>query len=135
MSIKAFVILFVLVDIIVNENEDRPSRGDLRDKRDRAIAKNRRTYRNAVGDGIWFDEPYHDYEHDRFHHPEWDGKFVRYSGGQIYDKEQNGRWATERLSGHRRLQKWSRDYYPSWVDEKHRRWDEADRRYELRYGE
>lgn len=98
-------------------------RGSLRSARERAIAHNRNVYNDRCGRGKWFDKPYHDESHFRTHHPEWDGLYVPYpyKEGYAYNKPQNGRWATEKLSGHRRLQKWSRDYYPSFVDEKSRK--------------
>lgn len=94
-------------------------RADRRASRDNAIAHNRTVYHNRVGRDKWFDRPYRDQAHFKIHHPEWNGLYVPYpyKDGYAYKKAQSGRWATERLSGHRRYQKWCRDYYSSRIDE------------------
>jgi hypothetical protein len=115
------IILSVLDDAAVLPT----GRGALRHQRDRAIAHNRAVCKSLIHGSIWYDEKYHDYAHTRVKHPEWEGKYVGYHGSKVTDKSQRGRWATERLSGHRRFQKWSRDYYPSATDEfARRRWAE-----------
>lgn len=94
------------------------SRANNRTRRDRAIAHNRRVYNNLVGGGIWFDKP------------DNNGTYRRCASGQYHTKPQQGRWATERLSGHRRFAKWCREAYPSFVDEKATaRWEEELRDY------
>lgn len=111
MNIFVLILLLSILDLPEVEVDIRANR---RAKRDRAIAHNRRVYVDRVGGGIWFDEP------------DEDGVYCRHASGNYHTKSQQGRWATERLSGHRRFQKWCRDYYPSRADEKAvRRW-EAD---------
>ena len=124
---KNIAIMMIVLDMIIDEmiNVGPVARGrDFRIvSRDNAIAHNRRVYHNKVGRENWFENP------------DDDGVYRRYASGQEHRNKQDGRWATERLSGHRRLNKWSRNYYPSWTDEKIRRWDKADSRFEERYGE
>lgn len=104
-----FVLLGLLEDVAVLPT----GRGELRHQRNRVIAHNRRVYRDVVGPGIWFENQNANYE------------YVGYHRGQVTNKPQQGRWATTRLSGHRRFEKWCRDYYPSGKDEAaRRRWDE-----------
>ena len=108
MNIFVLLLLLTILDVPVIEGDARSVR---RAQRDRAIAHNRRVYVDRVGRGIWFDQP------------DDNGVYHRYASGQHHTKPQQGRWATERLSGHRRFQKWCRDYYPSLTDEKEiRRW-------------
>jgi len=110
MNIFVLILLTMLFDAPEVEVDIRAIR---RANRDRAIAHNRRVYNNRVGGGIWFDKP------------DNNGVYRRYASGQYHTNSQQGRWATERLSGHRRFQKWCRDYYPSLTDEKAiRRWEE-----------
>lgn len=112
MSIKTFVILLALVE---QELPTLPeySRANRRAAREKTIAHNRKTYRNLVGGGIWFDIP------------DENGNFVGYHHSKVTNKSQQGRWETHKLSGHRRFQKWSRDYYASGKDEFARRcWQE-----------
>lgn len=91
-------ILSVFEDIPVLPEKPRATR---RVNRAKAIVRNRRTYNNVVGRGIWFDSP------------DENGDYKRYASGNIHHKSQKGRWATERLSGHRRFAKWEKDYYGS----------------------
>ena len=108
MNIFVVLILLSYFDIPVIEVDTRASR---RHQRDRAIAHNRRVYNNRVGSKIWFDKP------------DNNGIYRRYASGQYHTNSQQGRWATERLSGHRRFEKWCRDYYQSLTYEKEiRRW-------------
>lgn len=111
MNIFVLILLTMLFDAPEVEVDIRAVR---RAKRDRAIAHNRRVYKDRIGGGIWFDVP------------DNNGVYHRHASGQHHTNSQQGRWATERLSGHRRFQKWSRDYYPSKQDEFARRRWEAD---------
>ena len=95
-----------------------PSRANTRAKRDRAIAHNHRVYHNVLGDGIWFEMV------------DENGTYSRYTGGNKHNNKQRGRWATVRLSGHRRFAKWERDYYPSGADYMGKlRWEEELKEY------
>lgn len=103
---KNIVILVALLSLI-DELPELPeyARANRRANRAKAIAHNRKVYHDLVGSGIWYEVP------------ENDGSFVAYHRSKVTNKPQQGRWATERLSGHRRFQRWSRDYYPSFKDE------------------
>ena len=116
MNIYVFIILLsILQDAAVLP----AGRGARRAARERAIAHNRKVYHDLIGDGIWYETPNEN------------GIFTSYHNGKVIKKSQRGRWETERLSGHRRFQKWSRDYYPSGKDVLARlRWEEELKEYE-----
>lgn len=112
MNIMTIMILLALIEELPElPNHSRANRFATRD---RAIAHNKAVYHALVGHGLWYENKNED------------GKYASYHRGKVVTKEQEGRWATERISGHRRFQKWSRDYYPSFTNEKARqRWEEA----------
>jgi len=111
MNITTIVILLALLEELPELPEH--ARANRRANREKAIRHNRKTYHNLVGNGIWYENQ------------DENGDFVAYHRSKVTNKYQKGRWETERLSGHRRFQKWSRDYYPSFTDEKAtRRWNE-----------
>lgn len=111
MNIMTIVILLSLLEELPELPEY--ARANRRANRESAIRHNREVYHNLVGSGIWYENP------------NKNGDFVAYHRSKVTNKSQRGRWETERLSGHRRFQKWSRDYYPSFTDEKYRRrWNE-----------
>lgn len=48
----------------------------------------------------------------------------------VHHEKQDGRYSEPHFGGHRRFQKWSRDYYPSLTDEKASlRWEEELKEY------
>ena len=107
-------IFFVIILLSLQDAPSLPeySRANRRAARGKAISHNRKIQLDR-GCEPWFESP------------DEDGVYRRYSSGNYHTKAQQGRWATERLSGHRRFQKWSRDAYPSFVDEKATaRWQE-----------
>lgn len=123
-------LMIVLLSLLEDAAVLPTGRGSLRAARNRAIAHNRTVYNNRVGRGKWYDEPYHNYDHYRISHPEWEGKYVTYNGSEIHTNAQQGRWATDRLSGHRRFAKWCKDYYPSGKDKFSRlRWEDELKEY------
>ena len=78
----------------------------------------------------WFDEPYHNEAHQRFQHPELEGKYVSYHSGQIYTHSQQGRWDDYQFGGHRRYAKWEKKAYPSGKDAfATSRWEEELKEY------
>lgn len=111
-------LMLVLLSILDDAAVLPTGRGYLRAAREKAISHNRHVYHDVIGSGIWYEKP------------DADGNFVSYHRSNVTSKSQQGRWATERLSGHRRFQKWSRDYYPSGKDEfARRRWEEELKEY------
>ena len=102
-------IFIILVLLSMQDTPVLPAkpRADRRAARSKAIAHNRRTYNNVLGPGKWYDVP--DEEGYFRFGPSWKPSIKT-------KKSQQGRWATERLSGHRRYAKWERDYYPSGAD-------------------
>lgn len=119
-------VFFIL--LLISIIEDAPSfpehtRANTRSNRAKAIAHNKAVYHSLVGGTTWFEEP------------DEDGVYRRWASGQFHANNQEGRWATMRLSGHRRYQKVCKNYYPSWQEEKEKCWDKADKRWEARYGE
>lgn len=115
MNICVAIILLSLLELPELPEHSRANRQAQRNK---TIAHNRRIYYDKVGRGIWFEKP------------DKDVVCRRYSGGNSHRNKQEGRWATHRLSGHRRFEKWCREAYPSFVDEKATaRWEEELRDY------
>ena len=111
MNIMTILILLALLEEL--PEFPKHSRANRRAARENAIRHNRAVYHNRLGPGIWYEEA------------DSDGNFVGYHRSKVTNKPQQGRWETERLSGHRRFQKWSRDYYVSLTDEKARqRWND-----------
>ena len=116
-------IFFVIILLALQDIPALPSaaRADRRANRSKAIQHNRATYNNRFGKGKWFDV----IDNDGYyrHGPSWKPTIKT-------TKAQQGRWATERLSGHRRYEKWCRDAYPSFVDTKETaRWTEEMKEY------
>lgn len=120
MNIFVIILLLSISDIPVLPEKPRATR---RAARSKAIAHNRRVYHDVIGNGIWFDEPRED------------GVYRRHASGHLHTNSQQGRWETERLSGHRSFAKWSKRYCgsPEIVLDKYFR--RIDHRYEERYGE
>lgn len=115
MNIFAVLILLSMQDIPALPAKPR---ADRRAARSKAIAHNKKVYNNVVGGGIWFDQP------------KANGIYCRHASGHHHTKAQQGRWETERLSGHRRYAKWQRDYYPSGADVVSKlRWEEELKEY------
>lgn len=111
MNIMTIMVLLALLEELPKLPEY--SRANRRAARENTIRHNRAVYHNRIGPGIWYEEA------------NSDGNFVGYHRSKVTNKPQQGRWATERFSGHRRFQKWSRDYHPSKQDEfVRRRWEE-----------
>ena len=104
MNIFMIIVLLALLDI---PELPAAKRADRRAARSKAIAHNRRTYNNVLGPGKWYDSPDED-GYYRFG-PSWKPSIKT-------RKPQQGRWATDKLGGHRRYAKWQRDYYPSGAD-------------------
>lgn len=108
------IMLLVMLDEEIPELPEY-SRANRRAARDKYVARNKRSYtaRCHGENGHWAENP------------DEDGVYRSYHSGHIHHNAQTGRWATERLSGHRRYQKWCRDAYPSFTDEKATaRWEE-----------
>ena len=82
-------------------------RADRRAARNKAINHNRATYNNVLGPGKWYDIP----DENGFYRlgPSWKPSIKT-------RKSQRGRWATDRLSGHRRYAKWAKESYASKAD-------------------
>lgn len=101
-----FLLILVIYYMDIPELPSKP-RADRRAARSKAIKHNRRVSVNVLGPGKWFDAP----DEDGFYRlgPSWKPSIKT-------SKSQRGRWATDRLSGHRRYAKWSKEYYPSLVD-------------------
>ena len=104
MNIFVILILLALQDI---PELPAAKRADRRAARSKAIRHNRTVYNNRIGPGKWFDVV----DEDGYYRlgPSWKPSIKT-------RKPQQGRWATDKLGGHRRFAKWSKDYYPSGVD-------------------
>lgn len=120
MNIFVVILLMSIADIPTLPEKSRATR---RAARSKAIAHNHRIYHDVIGGGIWFEQPHED------------GVYHRHASGHRHANSQQGRWATERLSGHRRFEKWSRDYYGSPEVELDKYFQRIDRRWEERYEE
>ena len=118
MNIYMLIILLSIMDVPALPEKSRATR---RASRAKAIARNRRTYNNVLGPGKWYDIP--DEEGYFRFGPSWKPSIKT-------RKAQQGRWATDKLSGHRRYAKCQRDYYPSGKDTiATARWDEELKEY------
>ena len=127
MNIYLMIVLLALAEI---PTLPECARANTRTQRDRQIARNKALESSRFRCGIWFGKPYHNEIHDRVKHLEWEGKYVSYHGGHIYDKKQDGRFAEFNFGGHRRFAKWAREYYPSGADYFGKlRWDEELKEY------
>ena len=120
MNIFVIILLLSIMDIPTLPEKPPANR---RAARTKAIAHNRRVYHDVVGSGIWFEAP------------RKDGVYQRYASGQHHTNSQQGRWTTERLSGHRRFEKWSKDYYGSPEVALDKYFRKVDRHFEERYGD
>ena len=98
-----FLIILILNFLDIPALPAKP-RADRRAARSKAITHNRRTYNNVLGPGKWYDTT----DEDGFYRlgPSWKPSIKT-------SKSQRGRWATDKLSGHRRYAKWAKEYYPS----------------------
>lgn len=122
MNIFTIIVLLSMADVPTLPERSRANR---RAERSKAIARNRRTAKELSYSMPWYDKPWHNEAHDKFQHPELEGKYVSYRKAQVYDKPQQGRWENPHFGGHRRFAKWCREAYPSFVDEKATaRWEE-----------
>lgn len=120
MNIFVVILLLSIMDIPSLPEKPRATR---RASRSKAIAHNRHVYHNVIGSGIWFETA------------EEDGIYRRHAAGHHHANSQQGRWETERLSGHRRFEKWSKDCYGSPEVELDKYFRKIDSRWEERYGE
>lgn len=103
--------IFLLI-ILLSFEDDTPvlsskPRADRRFARNKAINHNRRVYHDVIGPGKWYETPDEEGFYNRG--PSWKPSIKT-------NKSQRGRWETEKLSGHRRYEKWSKDYYSSKPD-------------------
>lgn len=111
---KNIVILVALLSLI-DELPELPeyARANRRAARKRAIAHNKKIYHDRCGRGHWSENRH------------GDGFYHSYHSGHVHSNNQDGRWEDFHINGHRRFQKWSRDYYPSDKDEFARlRWED-----------
>lgn len=129
-------LVFIILSLVENFPEIQvDSRANRRYAQKKAIARKRSVYNARFGKGKWYDIPYHDEPHDKFKHPELEGKYVSYHKAQIHSKPQANRWATESIGGHRRFAKWEKEYYGSPEVALDKYFQKIDKRWEDRYGE
>ena len=110
MNIMTIIILLSLLE----ELPELPEyiRANRKAARDNVIARNKAIAKSHKW-GLWYDEE--ERENGYLH------LGCSWKPQQVHRKNQEGRYAEPHFGGHRRFQKQSRDYYPSWTDEKCRR--------------
>lgn len=100
------MIYLIVLHLLEQPELPKEERAIRRANKMKAIKRNKALSHALFGSGEWFESP------------DEDGVYRRWASGHKHRNCQDGRWAKHSFGGHRRFEKWCRDYYPSLTDER-----------------